>query len=423
MTQVIHFKPENGVAVYGSSGYQNATTNATAFDWQSGVFDMSVSSRFQVDSCWETGNIWQISDGLLIKRKFDGDIIKSVSMFSPCVSVIQPRNVMPSNPDNFSQDDLGAWVINPEQNKLIKFDYNLEVILEISSITASSIVFADIDGGCYLFDDAALKVYKIDKNGNAIGDVDYSIISDQLLSSDDVVNVKIDQNGRLFIAFDSEISVLDVDNGSFDVLYTISPSDNLMLAGCVVTDIEIDRSVTPNNFYAVGSSSIQAWVAKWDRDGSLLDSENLTLEFPIALKISQFPLSNVMYILYNETLDTVQKLEKDTLTPVSSLSFNTDEGEGLTIYHNTNNDVTISHLIAFEIVGVKGGIPYIENNDYMIVTRGRVDMSANGVNDVTIKNVGKDIGSENYKDRMPYRPVNNDAFTVLRDSKEQYRRN
>ena len=75
--------------------------------------------------------------------------------------------------------------------------------------------------------------------------------------------------------------------------------------------------------------------------------------------------------------------------------------------------------IPFTIEGSSTGIPLLDPNEYMITIRERVDMSAQGPDDVIIKNAGKDIGQENYKDKSPYRPKNHPSFTVLRDLKEK----
>lgn len=115
----------------------------------------------------------------------------------------------------------------------------------------------------------------------------------------------------------------------------------------------------------------------------------------------------------------IHKFSKNSLLSVDSEILFSDQAITLTIDHGTDTTLGYSQEIPFRIEGAQHGAPYIEENQYMIVIRERVDMSARGPEDVTIKNVGEDIGQGNYKDKAPYRPSNNDMFTVLRNRGEK----
>ena len=54
----------------------------------------------------------------------------------------------------------------------------------------------------------------------------------------------------------------------------------------------------------------------------------------------------------------------------------------------------------------KAGGPYFGDIDeeIVIVIREKVDLTARGPNDVLVKNIGKDVGGDDYVDKKPYRP-------------------
>lgn len=62
-----------------------------------------------------------------------------------------------------------------------------------------------------------------------------------------------------------------------------------------------------------------------------------------------------------------------------------------------------SDVLEFSITVAEEHAPYIQE-EMVVVIREKVDLTARGPNDVTIKNIGKDVGGENYIDKKPYRP-------------------
>lgn len=75
----------------------------------------------------------------------------------------------------------------------------------------------------------------------------------------------------------------------------------------------------------------------------------------------------------------------------------------LTILQYADNTKSYSYTIPFEISVAEEHAPYIDT-DIVVVIREKVDLTARGPNDVLIKNIGKDVGGENYIDAKPYRP-------------------
>ena len=61
--------------------------------------------------------------------------------------------------------------------------------------------------------------------------------------------------------------------------------------------------------------------------------------------------------------------------------------------------------IPFNITISDRHIPFIMEEEFMVVVRERVDVTTRGPKGKTITNAGNDVGRENYNDKSPYRPV------------------
>tara|TARA_R110000824_G_C15232856_1_gene678965 strand:- start:15523 stop:15897 length:375 start_codon:yes stop_codon:yes gene_type:complete len=116
------------------------------------------------------------------------------------------------------------------------------------------------------------------------------------------------------------------------------------------------------------------------------------------------------------------KFNKNTLTTVDSETLLTEGAVSLTVNHNAGKTISASNDISFtaqgtgSVSGKNSTVPYINDNSYMTVIRERVDLSARGPDDVRMKNLGKDVGKENYKDSLPAQPRNPFyGFTILKD--------
>jgi len=99
----------------------------------------------------------------------------------------------------------------------------------------------------------------------------------------------------------------------------------------------------------------------------------------------------------------IVKFNKSNLSKVSSKDLFLENSWGLTITQFYDAILPYSHSFPFEISVAKEHAPYIKE-DMVVVIREKVDLTAVGPNDVTIKNIGKDDGGENYIDVKPYRP-------------------
>ena len=100
---------------------------------------------------------------------------------------------------------------------------------------------------------------------------------------------------------------------------------------------------------------------------------------------------------------SIVKFNKLTLLEVGRKDLFLENSFDLTISQFYDANVASSYTIPFEISVADEHVPYIEE-DMVVVIRERVDLTARGPNDVLIKNIGKDLGGENYIDKKPYRP-------------------
>ena len=104
-------------------------------------------------------------------------------------------------------------------------------------------------------------------------------------------------------------------------------------------------------------------------------------------------------------MSKLYKLNKDTLAYVDSKTMAISNVQSLIIQHVHDAIAADDSTLNFSIEVAKHHAPYINEEEFMVVIREVVDLSARGPNDITLKNIGKDKGLENYKDSKPYRPI------------------
>jgi len=84
---------------------------------------------------------------------------------------------------------------------------------------------------------------------------------------------------------------------------------------------------------------------------------------------------------------------------------NVSVSESLTIDHYADVIKNYEGEIEFVISATNCQIPEIEDPEYCVVIREKIDLTAQGPNDVMIKERDKDVGNKDYKDHKPYIPV------------------
>jgi len=95
---------------------------------------------------------------------------------------------------------------------------------------------------------------------------------------------------------------------------------------------------------------------------------------------------------------------KSDLTLVTSMVANMANSVSMSISHYAGSVKSAQATIPYVIEGVDKHVPYIEEADFCIVTRKKIDLTATGVNEKTIKDVGADIGKYGYVDSVPAIP-------------------
>ena len=104
-------------------------------------------------------------------------------------------------------------------------------------------------------------------------------------------------------------------------------------------------------------------------------------------------------------MSLIYKLDKDTLSLVDNKHMAISNVQSLVIQHIHDNSVSDESTLVFSIEVAKHHAPYIEEEEFVVAIREKVDLTARGPYDITLRNIGKDKGWEDYKDSSPYRPM------------------
>jgi hypothetical protein len=73
----------------------------------------------------------------------------------------------------------------------------------------------------------------------------------------------------------------------------------------------------------------------------------------------------------------------------------------MTISHYAYSLKQTEATIPYEIEVVREYVPLIEEVEFCVVLREKVDLAATGPNEETIKDIGEDIGKYNYVNKSP----------------------
>lgn len=104
--------------------------------------------------------------------------------------------------------------------------------------------------------------------------------------------------------------------------------------------------------------------------------------------------------------NSIYKFNKDSLTEIDHYDLSIGGSQAMIISHLVDSaNFSASSTLSFTISLAEKHAPFLNEEEFMIVLREKVNLSAQGSNDVILKNVDKDIGQGNYKDKTPYRPV------------------
>ena len=101
----------------------------------------------------------------------------------------------------------------------------------------------------------------------------------------------------------------------------------------------------------------------------------------------------------------IYEILKSDLSIVTSKVVNMANTVGMTISHYACSVKSAQASIPYTIEGVDKHVPYVEDADFCIVARTRIDLTATGVNEQIIKDVGSDTGKYKYADSVPTTPL------------------
>jgi len=101
----------------------------------------------------------------------------------------------------------------------------------------------------------------------------------------------------------------------------------------------------------------------------------------------------------------ILKLDKDNLLINSDVLLDIEYISGLSIGHVDGGIVPDDGELPFSIEVVKNHVPYIKEEEFMIVTKDRIDLAARGINSFVIAERLDDIGGYKYNESAPYAPV------------------
>jgi len=108
-------------------------------------------------------------------------------------------------------------------------------------------------------------------------------------------------------------------------------------------------------------------------------------------------MSNILCKFYNNANAV------STFTLVDYIALNTINANALFIDHTIDTIKSSSYTLPFYITVSKTLMPVLNEIESVIVAREEIDFAAHGPNYTIIKNIGKDIGKEDYKDYVPLR--------------------
>lgn len=109
------------------------------------------------------------------------------------------------------------------------------------------------------------------------------------------------------------------------------------------------------------------------------------------------------------------KLNKDSLSIVDQVEISLDYANGMTISHFTDITVTSQKDLTFSFKTLPKNVPILQDEEYIVVIREKVNLSDNTSNEISTKKNGKVVGKKNYNNAIPYSHPNGIAmFTELK---------
>jgi len=291
----------SGITAFGFDGYQQIYSQYnSSFTFNSSLISydnpISFPTKQSIDSCWNTGNVFRLDqvNNLIIKTNFQGEFLSSFSITDPySLSVIQ-YSVPMEEGNPMGNECLGCWVTG--NTSVYKLDKDLNVEVEITSLTSPTFVCTNYDNnGCYVIDES-FGIYGFNENGDliAIGNIMY----------DNIIEMYSNSNGELFILTESELYKLINSNGNIfkNIEFNLaSYLTSQMAIGC----FNLDTST--NYIYTGSGDNSTTRIVKFNSNGNHLGTLSLDGKFPYVLRVSQHPSSQTFYLIEDSSkMESVQ---------------------------------------------------------------------------------------------------------------------
>lgn len=330
MSSIINnYIPSEGIMVFSDTEYQRVTSvYSGGFNYRSRTdSDIIPFNKHNVDSCWETGNIYYTQNNNVYKVKYDGELIASMETCNATsIAVSQALLPMETDPDQFREDE-GCWIVENLRKQLIKTDNQLNVVSTITNLSSPMLVISsDYDGGCYLFDDGLQWIIKIDSSSQVVTYMPYSSVSPSFVSATQVKRAIVDHTGNLWILMGILVYKVILSNGRLYLSATLNPLQRIGLnpLSSTVNDFDIDRNPSSPSIYIVGGCSYRAWITNYSLNTSLLGFKaSMDIAYPVAVKVTQYAGSTGIYII---TESDSQYLPVECESSTSSTSSSSSEG-------------------------------------------------------------------------------------------------
>ena len=100
----------------------------------------------------------------------------------------------------------------------------------------------------------------------------------------------------------------------------------------------------------------------------------------------------------------IQKYSKTTLIADNISAIIMANSTGMTISNYVDILRTADAAISFAIEGTNKHVPFIDDIEFPVSVRKKVNMVAIGPNEKVIKDIGQDVGKYNYTDKVPVSP-------------------
>jgi len=289
-----------GVTAFGSDGYQQIYSQYnSSFTFASSLipYGDSVSLPIQqaVDSCWTSGHIFRLDadSGIVLKTNFQNEELSSLLLSYPySLSVIQ--SVVPMEDENPTDDEcLGCWIV--DGTSLIKTDANLNIEIEIISLSSPSLVCVNhATGGCFVVDEG-VGIYEFNSDGDLVGVGTFT--------DDNIIGLLSNSEGDLYILTETELYKFVNSSGNLTqaLSHGLPGYYGTIAIGC------FDIDTTTDYVYVAGGDNSTLRVTKFNSSGSLLATSNSSNKFPYVIRVSQHPSSDTFYVLTdNEKIEFVE---------------------------------------------------------------------------------------------------------------------